>query len=175
MLAERDLVHLADSLRPVGDRYPEDFLVAVLPAGEVVEHAAQVELEPLPRLVSSTCSFVASRATDLNGDTRDTLVLLTTELVTNAIIHARTALRVGVIVSANYIVVTVHDLDLGRSEMNPELRDGGRGLMVVEALADAWAIRRDKGGGKTAWFRLHFPSGLRSPQGACDGYDEETA
>lgn len=64
------------------------------------------------------------------------------------------SLRVGVVLTSPSVVVTVLDLDLGHSEISPELREGGRGL-EVEALADAWDVHRDQQGGKTVWFRLN--------------------
>lgn len=145
---------LDEPVRPAPEPFDADVLAAILPPGEVVDRAEQVDLEPLPKLVAPTRRFVSARVPALDEETHDALVLLTSELVTNAIIHARTPLRVGVIVSRHYVAVTVHDLDLGHSEVDPHLREGGRGLGMVEALADAWAIRQDADGGKTAWFRL---------------------
>lgn len=147
-------MHLDDPARDTAS----DVLSVALPPGEVVDHVEQLDLEPLPQVVASTRRFVASRVPALDPDTHDSLVLLTSELVTNAIIHAQTPLRVGLVVSRHYVVVTVHDQDLGHTEKDPHLREGGRGLGMVEALADAWAITRDPRGGKTAWFRLNRPA-----------------
>ena len=147
-------MHIGELARPTGEDYFDDVLAAVLPAGEVVEIARQMSLEPLPRLVSAARGFVTSQAACAHSETMDALELLTSELVTNAVIHARTALRVGVIMTADYVVVTVHDLDLGHTEISPELREGGRGLELVELLADAWDVHKDATGGKTVWFRL---------------------
>lgn len=148
-------MQLGEGTWPTKHDYADEVLAAVLPAGEEIDSAEQINLEPLPRLVAMTRRFVASQVPDLEPETQDTLVLLTSELVTNAVIHARTPLRVGVIVSNSYVVVTVHDLDLGHSEIDPDQREGGRGLGLVGDLADAWAISKDGQGGKTVWFRLN--------------------
>ena len=82
-------------------------------------------------------------------------MLLTSELVTNAVLHARTAIELGITIADDSVVVTVHDLDLARPEQDPyAAREGGWGLGLVSALAEDSAMDTDPAGGKTAWFRL---------------------
>ncbi|WEB39775.1 ATP-binding protein [Streptomyces yunnanensis] len=80
--------------------------------------------------------------------------LLTSELVTNALLHTEG----GAVVTAwvtDRLRVEVRDF----AERCPEPRapsvDGtsGRGLMLVRALADAWGIRPERIG-KCVWFEL---------------------
>ncbi|MCW2616399.1 MAG: regulatory protein [Frankiales bacterium] len=126
-----------------------------LQAGDAVEQQFHLHLDPLPRLVGEARAFVTSHAPPLPPDTHDALLLLTSELVTNAVLHARTPLEVGITVSEAAIVVTVHDLDLSRPEQQPyESREGGWGLGLVAALAEESAMEPHAEGGKTAWFRL---------------------
>lgn len=126
-----------------------------LPPGEKVEQSFHVHLDPLPRLVGEAREFVLGHAPPLPAETRDAMVLLTSELVTNAVLHARTPLEVGITVAEGSILVTVHDLDLTRAEQQPyEPREGGWGLGLVSALASASAMEPHPDGGKTAWFRL---------------------
>ena len=136
-----------------------DVLARALPAGAVVEHEDALTLEPEPRQVSSARRFVARAVPDLDDDTGDTLLLLVSELVTNAVVHARTELEVAVAVTAEDVVVAVHDLDLGRKEQHAGERDGGRGLGLVRSLAADSGMMTHPGGGKTAWFRLHRGGG----------------
>lgn len=117
-----------------------------------------LDLEARPQVVSQARRFVVEHAPPLTESTRDALVLLTSELVTNAVIHARTALQVGMTVSTTFVLVTVFDLDLGRAEQTGD-RNGGRGLNIVAALADAHDLVRHVDGGKTAWFRLRRDAG----------------
>ncbi len=131
-----------------------DLEPVVLPTGAAVQECACLVLDPEPRNVSRARSFVTDHAPGLPDDTRDVLALLTSELVTNAVVHARTEVRLGVALTDADVVVTVHDLDLGRREAAGPERDGGRGLGMVEALAVACGQLRHRGGGKTAWFRL---------------------
>ena len=114
-----------------------------------------IHLDPLPRLVVRARQFVAEHAPALPDETRDALLLLTSELVTNAVLHARTPLEVGITVSETSVLVTVHDLDLTLPEQQPyDSREGGWGLGLVTALADQSALEPHEDGGKTAWFRL---------------------
>lgn len=123
--------------------------------GDVVEQAHHVHLEPLPRVVGEARSFVSQHAPALPVETSDALELLTSELVTNAVLHARTPLELGITVAADSILVTVHDLDLTRPEQHPyDAREGGWGLGLVSSLAEAAALEPHPDGGKTAWFRL---------------------
>ncbi len=119
-----------------------------------------LELEARPQVVSQARRFVDEHAPPLTDATRDALSLLTSELVTNAVIHARTALQVGITVSTTFVLVTVFDLDLdlGRVEQAGD-RNGGRGLSIVAALADSYDMVRHVDGGKTAWFRLRRDAG----------------
>ena len=127
----------------------------VLPPGDQVQSTHHLHLDPLPRLVAEARHFVREHAPELPEETRDALVLLTSELVTNAILHARTPLELGITVAEESVLVTVHDLDLARSEQTPySAREGGWGLGLVQSLADASELVADPDGGKTAWFRL---------------------
>ncbi len=93
----------------------------------------------------------------VNEDTRDTAALLTTELVSNAIRHTREELVVSVRVAGGRLRIGVAD----SSHRRPQLvqvgrRDtSGRGLHLVDAMADRWGVDPDERGlGKTVWFEL---------------------
>ena len=136
-----------------------DVLATALPEGAVVQISEALTLDPEPRQVSSARRFVAGTVPDLDGDTGDTLLLLVSELVTNAVVHARTELEVAVLVTDEDVVVAVHDLDLGRREQRSGDRDGGRGLGLVRSLAADSGMVVHPEGGKSAWFRLHRSTG----------------
>ena len=75
--------------------------------------------------------------------------------MTNAVLHARTELEVGLTVSTRCILVTVYDIDLTRPTQQPyTASEGGWGLGLVSALAQDSAMDLHPDGGKTAWFRL---------------------
>ena len=130
-------------------------LPGALAPGDQVRESHHLHLDPVPRLVSDARRFVLEHAPDLPPETQDSLVLLTSELVTNAVLHARTEIELGITIGDDSIVVTVHDLDLARPEQDPYAsREGGWGLGLVSALADVSAMDTDPAGGKVAWFRL---------------------
>jgi len=129
--------------------------------------AHHVHLDPLPQLVAEARQFVRGHAPELPGDTGDALVLLTSELVTNAILHARTPFELGILVAQESVLVTVHDLDLASPEQAPYAgREGGWGLALVHSLAEDAEVSPDPGGGKTAWFRLSRRATRPVPDGA---------
>lgn len=95
------------------------------------------------------------------GDTADLLDvvnLLVTELVTNAVIHAASEAEVAVVLTPAALRVEVSDA----SERLPEAKDAddwdtsGRGVSLVDTLAERWGIDT-RPGGKTIWFELARP------------------
>ncbi|MFG1806143.1 SpoIIE family protein phosphatase [Streptomyces sp. NPDC049040] len=95
--------------------------------------------------------------------------LLVSELVTNAVVHAGTAVELACRLDTREwppgVVVEVsdhHPARVLRDDEGPDIpddsREGGRGLQLVAALSDAWGIsyRRDR---KTVWCRFDLPDG----------------
>jgi anti-sigma regulatory factor (Ser/Thr protein kinase) len=85
----------------------------------------------------------------------DAALLLTSEVVTNAVRHAATPIHLSVVASADSALVTVVDRDpdhlpVVRTNLDP-LADGGRGLHILERMAQTWGV--DQGSTtKTVWF-----------------------
>ncbi len=131
-----------------------DVLSSALPPGETVQSSDRLRLLPEHSQVRLARRFVRDHSPSMPTVDGDTLTLLTSELVTNAVIHARTEIVVSVVVTDRYVLVSVHDLDLGLAELEPGGREGGWGLGLVTSLADAAARLVHPDGGKTAWFRL---------------------
>lgn len=130
----------------VGDTLPDD---------DPIQECHRLVLDPLPRSVSAARRFVRSHVPDLPVETGESLELMTSELVTNAVLHARTVLNVEVLVASSSVVVGVHDQDLVTSLQTPYAeREGGWGLGLVAALAHSWSTTPHPEGGKTVWFRL---------------------
>ena len=146
----------------------------VLPPDDEVLESFHLHLDPLPRQVSAARAFIRTHAPPLPEETVEVLLLLTSELVTNAVLHARTRIELGLTVAEESVVVTVHDEDLARPEQRPyDGREGGWGLGLVSALAASSAMALHPGDGKTAWFLLPrkgsadpgFGEAARSTQG----------
>ena len=99
----------------------------------------------------------------------ETAELLTSELVTNAVIHAGspTELCVSVLDGSVRVEVTDHAADrpvLGRRSVDAT---EGRGLVIVNDLADRWGVVPIPDNGKTVWFELR--SGSHDAAGSTGG------
>ena len=83
--------------------------------------------------------------------------LIVSELVTNAVRHAGTGLRVAVTrVAEGRVRIGVTDRAPSvqvQVRISPEDDEGGRGLFLVEHLSAGWGSVSD-GTGKTVWFEL---------------------
>ena len=102
-------------------------------------------------------------------DVLDEALLLTTELSTNVVLHAKTDLDVEIVAEAGSITVTVmdfragpitHNLWLARNAagaIDGDLEERGRGLLLVDQLATCWGTLHHPGG-KGVWFRLDRPT-----------------
>ena len=85
------------------------------------------------------------------------LRLITSELVTNAVQHARTRFQVQLIRDGYTFLLSVTDQSASIPTLGQEpdsLMQHGRGLMIVEALATSWGIQTVKGG-KSIWATLN--------------------
>jgi anti-sigma regulatory factor (Ser/Thr protein kinase) len=91
-------------------------------------------------------------------DFTERVMLLTSELVTNAYRHAGSETRVSVRCEDDHVRVEVRDSGRGGLELRPQdtNRTNGRGLHIVDALADRWGHRSDRSG-TVVWFELVGP------------------
>ena len=82
----------------------------------------------------------------------DDLCLVTSELATNAVVHARTSFGVVVGLMDHSIVVEVTDGSdvLPVLERYPSRCESGRGLLLVDALSQRWGADLVPAG-KTVW------------------------
>ena len=108
----------------------------------------------------------------------DDAVLLTSELVTNAVVHAGTPVQVTCRLSGGAVEVVVSDGHPGRlvpeapgCEAVPSERTGGRGLLLPAALASAWGVAYGRAS-KAVWFRLAL-DGASGGQAAGPGGDAD--
>ena len=111
---------------------------------------AEVELEPGVAAVRDARAFVrrALGGWECDRPTTELAALLTSELATNAVVHARSPLRVKARLARQGVVVEVGDRSAGRPTLGK-----GRGLECVHALSQGWGVRTTDGG-KCVWSTL---------------------
>lgn len=88
----------------------------------------------------------------------DTAVLLVSELVTNAVLHARTdgtGVALQLELRGIWLRIEVHDADpRGPQPRTPSgLDESGFGFVLVDSLADSWGVRETEHG-KAVWVEL---------------------
>ncbi len=96
-------------------------------------------------------------AWDVDDDVAGVAELCVSELVTNAVIHSGTEPEVTVRIDDTTVLVLVHDQgNRGTVERMAEydpMSVSGRGLTLVDALADTWSAEHNADG-TTVWFEL---------------------
>ncbi|WP_345710455.1 ATP-binding protein [Kineococcus glutinatus] len=105
---------------------------------------SDVTLPPDPSASWRARRFVADWCArrSLDEDSVDTLLLLTAELVTNAVLYGRSEVAVSLAATARQVRLSVAD----ENTRLPQRRDpdpdalNGRGLLLVEALAERHGI-----------------------------------
>ncbi|WEV29661.1 SpoIIE family protein phosphatase [Streptomyces sp. 71268] len=134
---------------------------------------AAATFDPVGRSVASARAFVRDT---LQGwgftDVVDDAVVLTSELVTNAVVHAGTAADVACMRTDTGVRVEVGDryperevpLQSAGVQFGSPDREGGRGLLLCAALASRWGVEYTATN-KQVWFQLDLPdrpAGTRS-------------
>ncbi|MGA5556310.1 SpoIIE family protein phosphatase [Streptomyces lavendulocolor] len=131
----------------------------------VITARAAATFEPVGRSVATARAFVRDT---LQGwgytDVVDDAVVLTSELVTNAVIHAGTAADVLCLRTENGVRIEVADRyperevplqGSSRSVTDPD-SENGRGLLLCAALASRWGVEYSPTR-KQVWFQLDLP------------------
>ncbi|MFD5497215.1 ATP-binding protein [Streptomyces sp. NPDC001812] len=139
----------------------------------------QLEIRPDPAEVGRarqwTRSRLAGSGIEADEPLSETLVLLVSELVTNAVVHTGcpAVLRLSLTdVEAGEATVRLEVADRSSRVPVPRCVDGdatgGRGLALVDGLADRWGWSAD-GTGKRIWCELDRGAAAQEPAPACGG------
>ncbi|MFF8772030.1 SpoIIE family protein phosphatase [Kitasatospora sp. NPDC015120] len=141
--SEDDIAVIMAQARPAGsDR------IATLPLGD--DHA----------MVAHSRRFTRETLTEWGlGALADWAELLTSELITNALVHAGSPTQLRLFCDRT-LTVEVADRDSAtpRIRRADEEDEGGRGIHLVNELAHRWGSRRTPEG-KVVWFELELPPG----------------
>ncbi|MGW0959749.1 SpoIIE family protein phosphatase [Streptomyces gelaticus] len=166
----QDLQRLADRLcREVDERGGQDDVAVLLlrrkaahapqPGGRLQQHVAQSD----PEALSSARHMIRAAVRAWGAKARaDEVELAADELITNALMHTDG----GAIVTIRVLTgperrlrVDVEDCSsaLPRRRDAGEAGVSGRGLMLVDRLADLWGVE-PRGGGKSVWCEFVIPA-----------------
>ncbi|MFF0627681.1 SpoIIE family protein phosphatase [Streptomyces sp. NPDC004296] len=139
----------------------------------VITARAAATFEPVGRSVATARAFVRDTLQGWGyADIVDDAVVLTSELVTNAVVHAGTAADVLCLRTDGGVRISVADRypereiplqSTGPAMVHPD-REGGRGLLLCGALAARWGVEYTTAQ-KHVWFHLDLPerpAGTRS-------------
>lgn len=138
-------------------RFPVPLEWDVRPGGEAVPPARRLVLD-----------IVRAWGVPLAKESLRELELCANEVIANAMEHAKARCAVTVRRVGGRLRVEVSDPEpaFERSGADPEAT-GGRGLILVEALADAWGWH-PAGAGKVVWFE--FLESRETPNGTAHGW-----
>ena len=102
------------------------------------------------RLVAADCASAAA-----GRECAQAADLLTCEVVTNAVRHGTGRVTLAVQTDSRTCRVEVGDDDAGRPRLHPadDVAEGGRGMLIVDALASDWGVV-EREPGKVVWFEV---------------------
>ncbi|MFC3690113.1 ATP-binding protein [Aquipuribacter hungaricus] len=128
------------------------------PGGLTSHHGSgELTLPAEPSTPRAARHFLAERLDRLQvtSSAVDLALLLTSELVTNAVRYGRGLVTLSVRTEPPSVRVVVHDGNPDLPTMGPddETAEGGRGLRLVDTLATRWGAETGDEG-KDVWFEL---------------------
>jgi anti-sigma regulatory factor (Ser/Thr protein kinase) len=117
-----------------------------------------LRLPPTTDSVPAARRFVREQLRASDADV-DTVVLLVSEVVTNAVLHARSDIEVTVDDQGATARIEVRDSSPVPPRMHRFAVESatGRGLRLLDQLASRWGAEHT-GRGKTVWFEVGSPS-----------------
>lgn len=112
--------------------------------------------------VSRTRHFIADALQRAGVQATDEVMVVTSELVTNAVLHGRDPLEIHLEVEDNRLHLEVVDCGSGPPDPTALMPGtgsrGGRGLPIVDSLTERWGACRDARGRTMVWADLVAPS-----------------
>ena len=89
----------------------------------------------------------------------DDVTLIVSELLTNAIAAGRGMVTMRLLLGSDALTIEVTDVSPGRPRRKRAAANdiGGRGLQIIEFLAESWGDRPSPDGGKVVWARCLLP------------------
>jgi anti-sigma regulatory factor (Ser/Thr protein kinase) len=146
-------------LLPAGNRGDDVAMVAALipPGVSTSSHRVERSLPAQPMSVPLARSWAEGwlAGSSVPRDRRDTVTLVVSELVTNAVRQGDGPVRVTLDVGDGTLLVEVFDSGHRLPMLSESAPDStsGRGLHLIDMVCDEWGVREELEG-KTVWARL---------------------
>ena len=143
--------------------------ISASPVGTSRDGMSTLHLEPVVESTPVARHWIAAHLRDLPAEVTGCAALLTSELVTNAVLHAATPMSITLHTLPDRIRIDVADGNPAFPSVKDYGKDAatGRGLTLFNTLASNWGVQAVDGG-KIVWFELpvDFPS---APTSVSDG------
>jgi GAF domain-containing protein/anti-sigma regulatory factor (Ser/Thr protein kinase) len=125
------------------------------PVGTSRDGMSTLHLEPVVESTPVARHWVVAHLRDLPAEVTGCAALLTSELVTNAVLHAATPISITLHTLPNRIRIDVADGNPALPSIKEYGTDAatGRGLTLFNTLASNWGVQAVDGG-KIVWFEL---------------------
>jgi len=122
--------------------------------------SADVVLDAVPRSISVARRVVGGLLDPalVPVEVVEDVLLLVSELATNAVLHARSAVHLSASVEPGLILVAVGDDDPDHEPVRPDrgvTATSGRGMHLVEVLASSWGVETSERS-KVVWFETAY-------------------
>lgn len=145
------------ALAPHDPRRDDVTLMLARMSGRPERDTATWHLPPVPRSPARARALASARLRSWNADgrPRDDMLLVVSELVTNAVRFGAGPVVLRLVRAGRRLLCEVTDSGNGRPRMHrgDDLDDSGRGLLVVHKLTTGWGVRWTSTG-KTVWAEL---------------------
>ena len=129
--------------------------ISASPVGTSRDGMSTLHLEPVVESTPVARHWVAAHLRDLPAEVSGCAALLTSELVTNAVLHAATPMSITLHTLPDRIRIDVADGNPAFPSVKEYGKDAatGRGLTLFNTLASNWGVQAVDGG-KIVWFEL---------------------
>jgi PAS domain S-box-containing protein len=153
---ERAADKILAAMLPSIEEPPDDVTLLLVEIPGPPQSSATVSLPAEPASAAAARRFVSKTLAEWgHPEQLDTACLLVSEIVTNAVRHARAPLELRLHLTTAEIITEITDdsTHLPQRHLAEPDDEGGRGLMLVDMLATRWGTR-PADTGKTVWFTL---------------------
>lgn len=125
---------------------------------------AQQSFPAVPASAREVRRFVGAVLSDLVEDVADSVLLMAAELAANCIVHAGSPFSVTISRLGDQLRIEMTDQGGGSPDLRRPgpLEPHGRGLQIVDAIADDWGVTHRGASSKTVWFSVQL--GAVSPR-----------